>query len=553
MMAAANCLLSEEQFLCCICLDIFIDPVTIPCGHNFCKKCITQHWTVNSSRLQCPMCKKQFTTRPELPVNTFISEMAAEFRQSAGKKGSCCSDLKVAKPEEIPCDVCAGTKFKAVKSCLTCFASYCGIHLDPHQTSERLKTHQLTDPVKNLESRVCTMHNKPLELFCKTDQTCVCSQCIISDHSTHTIGSLKDECEVRKADLQQVEAEIQQMIQERRTKSDQIQHLKTHSKEDAEREIACGVRVFTSLMQMAERGLNELIEMIEERQRETEEEADGCIKELEEEISVLMKRTAEVQQLSHTNDYLNVLQSFKWMISGLQVKNWTEVSIHPPSYEGTMLKGVSELMKMLSREQERLLHTDRLGRVQHYAVDVTLEPLTANPWLILSDDGKQVSPSEVKKDLPDNAERFSLYSNVIAQQSFSSGRFYYEVQVAGKTDWTLGVVKASVDRKGIIPICPLNGYWAVGLRNGRDYLSLASPVVSLSLKSQPQRVGVFVSYEEGLVSFYDVDEALLIYSFTDSLFFTENIYPFFSPGPLLSSHGGVNSAPLIISPVTQSE
>lgn len=134
---------------------------------------------------------------------------------------------------------------------------------------------------------------------------------------------------------------------------------------------------------------------------------------------------------------------------------------------------------------------------------------------------------------------------MLAQQSFSFGRFYYEVQVTGKTDWTLGVAKESVNRKGIIPLSPVNGYWAVGLRNGNEYLSLTSPVVSLSLKFRPQRVGVFVSYEEGLVSFYDVDEAVHLYSFTDCCF-TEKLFPFFSPG---LNHGGVNSAPLIITPV----
>uniref|UniRef100_A0A669EEY0 RING-type domain-containing protein n=1 Tax=Oreochromis niloticus TaxID=8128 RepID=A0A669EEY0_ORENI len=77
VMAAASCLLSEDQFLCCICLEVFTDPVSTPCGHNFCKNCITQYW--NSSPLcQCPVCKRKYYTRPELHVNTFISEMAAQ-------------------------------------------------------------------------------------------------------------------------------------------------------------------------------------------------------------------------------------------------------------------------------------------------------------------------------------------------------------------------------------------------------------------------------------------------------------------------------------------
>ncbi|XP_070774341.1 E3 ubiquitin-protein ligase TRIM39-like [Enoplosus armatus] len=546
-MSATSCLLSEEQFLCCICLDVFTDPVTIPCGHNFCKNCITQHWNVNS--VQCPMCKKLFKTRPELPVNTFISEMAAEFRQSAGKKGSGDSEIQVAKPGEVPCDVCTGTKLKAVKSCLTCFASYCSVHLDPHMTADSLKRHWLTDPVENMEARMCTKHKKTLELFCKTDQTCVCSYCTVSEHVAHNITSLKDEYEEKKVELEQAEAEIQQMIQERQLKIQQIKRLKMHSKEDAEREIANGVRIFTILMQTAERGLNKLIERIEERQNMTEEQTNGLIKELEQEISVLMKRTAEVQQLLRTQDHLHLLQNFKSMNTALSTMNWTEVIFRPPSYEGTVMKAVTELEEMLSREKKQVLHEALLKRVQHYAVDVVLEADTANPWLVLSDDGKQVRCGEVRRDLPDNAKRFSLYATVLAQQCFSSGRFYYEVQVTGKTDWTLGVVKGSVNRKGIIPLSPVNGYWAVGLRNGNEYLTLASPVVSLSLNSRPQRVGVFVSYEEGLVSFYDIDAAVHLYSFTDCCF-TGKLCPFFSPG---LHHGGMNSAPLIISPVNHTD
>ncbi|XP_069581098.1 E3 ubiquitin-protein ligase TRIM39-like [Brachyistius frenatus] len=546
-MSAAACLLSEEQFLCCICLDVFIDPVTVPCGHNFCKTCITQNWKVNSARCCCPMCKKQFTARPELFVNTFISEMAAEFRQSAGRKSSAGARVHVAKPGEITCDVCTGTKLKAEKSCLTCFASYCGIHLDPHQTSERLKTHQLTEPVQNLEGRVCTEHQKPLELFCKTDQMCVCSICTVSGHEKHNITSLEDEFEVKRAALQQAEDEIQQRIRETWTSSRQLKCLKTHSKEDAESEIANGVRIFTVLMQSAERRLNELIETIEEKQRRTEEEADGRLREQEQEVSALMKRSAKVQQLLRTQDHLHLLQNFRNSAAG--AKNPTEAGVRLPSYEGTVVKAVAELEETLGREKEELLHRAVLRRLQHYAVDLTLDPLTANPWLVLSDDGKRVRCGEVRTDLPDNAERFSLYNSVLAQQSFSSGRFYYEVQVTGKTDWTLGVVKGSVNRKGIIPLSPLNGYWAVGLRNRHEYLTLASPVVSLRPTSSPQRVGVFVSYEERRVSFYDVDEAVHLHSFRDCCF-TETLCPFFSPG---LHHGGTNSAPLIISPVDHSE
>ncbi|XP_078138216.1 E3 ubiquitin-protein ligase TRIM21-like [Centroberyx gerrardi] len=546
-MSAASCLLSEEQFLCSICLDVFTDPVSTPCGHNFCKNCITQHWDVNA-QCQCPMCKKIFDRRPELQVNTFISEMAAQFRKSAQMKASSCPDQRCAKPGEVPCDVCTGTKLKALKSCLVCLASYCETHLEPHHIIKSMKTHKLIDPVENLEGRMCKEHDGPLQLFCKTDQMCVCLLCTVLHHKSHDIVPLKEEYKGKKAELGKTEAEIQQKIQERQLKIQEIKHSVELSKEDADREIADSVRVFTALMQSVERGQAELIETIQEKQKTTEKQAEGFIKELEQEISELMKRTAEVEQLSRTEDHLHLLQSFPSLNTPPHTKDWTEVSVHRSSYEGTVRRAVAQLEETLRKEMEKLLDAE-LKRVQQYAVDVTLDPDTAQAKLILSDDGKQVNHGDVKKNLPENPERFSSCTCVLGKQSFSSGRFYYEVQVKGKTDWDLGVVRGSINRKGQITLSPKKGFWTICLRNGNEYKAPADPDVLLSLKSKPQKVGVFVDYEEGLVSFYDVDAAALIYSFTGCTF-TEKLYPYFCP---CTNDGGKNSAPLIISPVNHTD
>ncbi|XP_044198342.1 E3 ubiquitin-protein ligase TRIM21-like [Thunnus albacares] len=549
-MSAASCLRSEDQFLCCICLDVFTDPVTTPCGHNFCKNCITEHWNMNVPSW-CPMCKEVFNTRPKLKVNTLFSEMVSQFRQEAQQKASSSSssEQQVAKPGEVPCDVCTGTKLKALKSCLVCLTSYCETHLEPHLTVSGLKRHQLMDPVENLEDRMCMKHDKPLELFCKTDQTCVCMLCSVLDHKTHEFVPLKEEYEGKKAELGKTEAEIQQMIQKRRLKIQEIKHSVDLSKKDANREIAEGVQVFITLMESVERSLNELIETIEEKQRATEKQAEDFIKELEQEISELMKRSSEVKQLSRSEDHLHLLQNLPSLKAAPPTKDWTEVSVRPPSYEGTVVRAVTQLEETLSKKMKKLLGEVELKRVQQYAVDVTLDPDTANPDLILSDDEKQVNHGDVKKNLPDNPERFTRYVNVLGKQSFSSGRFYFEVQVKGKTDWTLGVARESINRKGEFSLCPQNGYWTILLRNGNEYEACNDLSVHLSLKSQPQKVGVFVDYEEGLVSFYDVDAAAHIYSFTGCSF-TEKLYPFFSPCP---NYGGKNSAPLIICPVNQTE
>ncbi|XP_034054599.1 E3 ubiquitin-protein ligase TRIM39-like [Gymnodraco acuticeps] len=546
-MSAASCLLNEDQFLCSICLDVFTDPVSTPCGHNFCKACISEHWDINV-QLKCPNCNKLFYKRPELLVNTFISEIAAQFRQSAQQKASSSSsEQQVVKPGEVPCDVCTGTRLKALKSCLVCLTSYCETHLEPHLTRAGLKKHQLIDPVENLESRICVKHDKLLELFCQTDQVCVCMLCTVSEHKTHDVVPLKEGYERKKAELGKTEAEIQQMIQKRRLKIQEMNRSVELSKEGADREIAEGVQVFTALKESVERSQAELIDTIKEKQRETEEQAEGFIKELEQEISELKKRSSEVEQLSRSEDQLHLLQSFTSLNAAPPTKNWTEVRVRP-SYQGTVVRAVTQLEETLSKQMKKLLEVE-LKRVQQSEEDVTLDPDTAHPNLTLSDDGKQVKDGDVKKNLPDNPERFDYCVSVLAKQSFSSGRFYYEVQVKGKTDWTLGVARESMNRKGPITSSPQDGYWMIVLRNGNQYSARAGPSVRLSLKSQPEKVGVFVDYEEGLVSFYDVDAAALLYSFTGCCF-KEKLYPYFSP---CVNDGGKNSASLIISPVNHTE
>ena len=123
-MEFAGIVIAQEQLRCAICLDVFTEPITTPCGHNYCKTCITQYWDT-AGVCHCPYCTKKFLRRPEIFVNTFISEMAAQFRTSRR--------LLPAKPDEVSCDVCVDIKPKALKSCLVCLTSYCEAHLEPHR------------------------------------------------------------------------------------------------------------------------------------------------------------------------------------------------------------------------------------------------------------------------------------------------------------------------------------------------------------------------------------------------------------------------------------
>ncbi|XP_076023465.1 E3 ubiquitin-protein ligase TRIM39-like [Genypterus blacodes] len=542
-MSAASCLRSEDQFLCSICLEVFTDPVSTPCGHNFCKSCITQHWD-SDVLCVCPLCNKRFCTRPEMKVNTFISQMADEFRQSTQKEASRRSEEPAAKPGEVQCDFCTGTKLKAIKSCLKCEASYCETHLEPHLTAALLRSHQLINPVDNLEDRMCKKHKKPLELFCRTDQTCLCLICPVLDHKNHEFVPLEEGYEGKKSELEKMVAELQQKIQLTLLKIQEMKQSAKLCREAADRETADGDQVFTALKQLVAKMQADFRKTMEEKQRSTEKQTEDLIKELQQELSGQRERTADVEKLLLSEDHLHLLQSFSSISSAPPTKDWTQVRVHQRSHEGSVVKAVAQLEETISKEVKKLQEKVELRRIQQFAVDVTLDPDTAHPELILSDDEKQVHCGDVWKNLPDNPQRFNQFVYVLAKQSFSSGRFYFEVQVKGKTEWDLGVTRETSERKGLITVSPQRGYWTVVLRNEDEYKACYDPPVPLSLESKPEKVGVFVDYEEGLVSFYDVDAAALIFSFTGCSF-THKLLPFFNSGVR-------NSAPLIISAVSHS-
>ncbi|XP_051955502.1 zinc-binding protein A33-like isoform X4 [Xyrauchen texanus] len=524
----------NEELQCSICLDVFTDPVTTPCGHNFCKTCLNECWK-NTQNCSCPLCKETFSKRPDLKINTTLRELVQHFEKKFNQGKS-----------EVLCDICDERKQKAVKSCLTCQSSYCETHLEPHRRVPRLKKHKLMDAVENLEDYICQKHERPLELFCRDDQTCVCDFCSATDHKTHNTVPIEDESAEKKNQLVKTQTDVQQMIQNRMKKIQDIQHSVEMRKRNTEEEKSHSVEVFTTLIRSIERCQTEVVEMLEEKQKAAEKQAEDLIKELEQEITELKRRNSELEQISHTEDHLHLLQIDPSLYRPKNSKNWTEISIDTHVSVDTLNTALTRLKDTLHETVDQKLGQTVLRRMQQYAVDVTLDPDTAHPYLILSDDGKQVTHGDIEQKLPDKPERFDYCVCVLGKKGFSSGRFYFEVQVKGKTEWDLGVVRESINRKGSITLTPVNGFWTVWLRNENEYKASDGPPVSLCVRMKPQKVGVFVDYEEGLVSFYDVESSSHIYSFTGQSF-TQTLFPYFSPS---LNYKGKNSTPLIITPVS---
>lgn len=190
-MASNSFRLSEVQFQCSICQDVFSEPVSIPCGHSFCFTCITTHWDV-SRAISCPKCHTVFEGRPELCENSFAKEISEQIRARRQ------NGVNAATEKVIYCDVCTGTKTKALKSCLTCLTSYCEMHLEPHLRVATLRIHKLIEPVAMLQNRMCKKHQRLLELFCRSDQRCVCVLCTETDHRSHKTVPVERESQERK-------------------------------------------------------------------------------------------------------------------------------------------------------------------------------------------------------------------------------------------------------------------------------------------------------------------------------------------------------------------
>ncbi|XP_039609004.1 E3 ubiquitin/ISG15 ligase TRIM25-like [Polypterus senegalus] len=164
-MAEAQLFVSQDEFNCSVCQDILNDPVSLHCGHSFCLNCLKDYWD-QSQECRCPQCRHIFMLRPELHINTLLNEVIKKLKKTALSSSHPPPSQNYAGPGEVECDICAGKKFRAVKSCLTCMASYCQTHLQPHYEGDALKHHKLVDPDGNLKEKLCEKHQKSLELFC---------------------------------------------------------------------------------------------------------------------------------------------------------------------------------------------------------------------------------------------------------------------------------------------------------------------------------------------------------------------------------------------------
>lgn len=527
--------LSEESFKCSICLDVFTEPVTTPCGHNYCKECITDYWSLTKVP-QCPLCMDTFHGSPQLRVNNEFKDILVLLKRM---KASGDDSSTPAQPCEVPCDLCSGTGSKAVKSCLVCLASYCSTHLEPHHAAQALKWHKLINPVKSLEDRACRQHNKLKEFFCREDQSCICSVCMNDGHTTHNTVALEEVVKERKKKLKCIKMKVNQHLSEKSAWVQKIQNQVKRSRLEVEKTKSETVKSVSALVASIESRKESLLEGLEEKQRAAEEQADALVGPLQQEIDKNHETIAELEELLTSEDDFRLLRDLPSFSSTSNSKPYTattHIFMHTQMVRSTLARmkealdeqmenvigefSLSDKEETLEEQTENVFY-DELGKIQQqYATKVTLDPNTAHPALIVSEDRKQVRDGGLRRKVPNTSTRFDCLHYVLGSEGFSSGRVYYEVTVKGQPAWEIGVTRESISKRGVdLSLSPENGCWTLGLYSVRCQAN-ADPPVILNLSKQPQKVGVFVDYEGGLVSFYNVDTRSLMYSFTKCVFTT---------------------------------
>ncbi|XP_058872452.1 uncharacterized protein LOC117432616 isoform X4 [Acipenser ruthenus] len=340
--AEANILVSHDQFSCSVCLELLKDPVAIPCGHSYCMGCIKNCWdqTDHTGVYSCPQCRKFFTPRPDLCRNTMLAELVEELKKTGLNPPPAQS---YAGPGDVPCDFCTGRKFKAVKSCLTCLASYCETHVKPHYEGAAFKRHKLVNAIGNLEQKICAEHQKVLEVFCRTDQTCICLLCSQIEHRSHDTVSAEKERSGKQKQLGETQTEIQQRIQERLKDVEELKQAVESLKRSACIEIKESEKIFTELIRSIEKIHTEVIELIGANEKAALNQAEGRMKKLEQEIAELRRRNAELKQLSETEDHIHFLQNFQSLCAPPEAGDLPSVTVNTDISFGAVRKAVSEL------------------------------------------------------------------------------------------------------------------------------------------------------------------------------------------------------------------
>ncbi|XP_075199812.1 E3 ubiquitin/ISG15 ligase TRIM25-like [Anomaloglossus baeobatrachus] len=558
----ASAILSEE-LLCSICLSMYTDPVTLRCGHNFCRECIDDALNTQdgSGDYFCPDCREKFNKRPTLKRNITLCNVAERFMSTQSQEGTITGIL---------CTYCIHSPIPAVRSCLHCEASLCDDHLRVHSKGPE---HVLTDPSTSLENRKCPVHKKILEYYCTEDAACICVSCSLAgEHRGHQVEMLDEASEKKKKKLRNV---LQKMITNRKKTEERIQSLEERrrkAQDKASGEVERVTAVIIDIRRQMDDLEKKILSEISRRGEQVSLSLSDVIQKLEIEKDELSRKMRHIEELCNMTDPLTVLEDpdpedlcdpemdgddedtgghdeGDEETSG-QDGGDEDTGGHDKTYHIdvdvitgilhaafsdiiTYLQTISPEKKNKMREQppsaevvgtggdpEKVIVSGKGGISVQDPADILLDVNTAANNLLISDDLKTATYKRIRQNRPETLWRF-LYNQVMSGRRFTSGRHYWDVEISGSRRWKVGMCYPSIDRRGHQSYIGYNDKsWCLhrGLRCNNDhYYTLIHDRKQVLL---PQRitsdgVRVCLDYEAGQLSFYELcDPIRHLHTFT---------------------------------------
>ncbi|XP_060753843.1 E3 ubiquitin/ISG15 ligase TRIM25-like [Neoarius graeffei] len=513
--------ISVDQFSCPVCLDLLKDPVTIHCGHSFCKVCINGCWNQEDVKgvYSCPQCRVTFTPRPVLCRNNMLAEVVEKLKKTelqAASPAHC-----YAGPGDVECDSCTGRKYKAVKSCLVCQASYCEDHLKPHYQFPAFKNHKLVEACAELQEKICSEHNKMNEIFYRTDQSFICYLCTMDQHRGHDTVAAKAETNEKQNELKEEQMKSQQRIQEKQKEVQELKQTVDTIKMHYQSAVDDSERIFTEMISSMEKRRSEVTELIRAQEKAELSQAERLLKQLEQEIADLQRRVTELEQLSHTHDHIHFLQSFPSLCVSPGCDDSPSFTVNQHlSFDGVRnsLSDLKKRVKKICEKEFNKIHPQAVHMILpskpksredflQYFCYLTLDPNTVNPKLILSEKNRVVTRSGTGQLYSDHPERFDSWEQVLCKESVC-GRCYWEVEWSGAVD--ISVSYKEISRKGAGCECAF-GFNSQSWSLGCFYFSVSfwhNKIETVLRGPSSSRIGVYVDHSAGTLSFYNVSDTM---------------------------------------------